>query len=241
MRCDPETGACLIEPLSETSTAPEASTEREIIYVGDPMCSWCWGISPALTELEDEARRRGLPMRVVAGGLRAGGGDPWDENFRSFLRHHWEEIGERTGQPFSMTLLDSEAFDYDTEPSCRAVVVARDLLDPSQAYSFFAAVQERFFAHGEDPKDVETYRALCARFDVDFNEFRKRFESPEAKARTSAEFREVRSWGVRSFPTVLLREGDDLRPVALGFATAQAMIDALDQPKGVKLAGSARG
>lgn len=237
MRCDPETGACIIDPLPEPE-APQASTspEREIVYVGDPMCSWCWGLSPALKELEAEGRRRGLPFRVVVGGLRAGGGETWDERFRTFLRHHWEEIGERTGQPFSMALLDRDAFDYDTEPACRAVVVARDLLDPTDVYPFFAAVQERFYARGDDPKPVEFYRELCERFGIDFEVFRSRFESQEARAQTGDEFRLVRSWGVRSFPTVLLREGTELRPIALGFATAERMIAALDQPSGVRLA-----
>lgn len=238
MRCDPVTGACIIEPLPETQEATSApSADREIIYVGDPMCSWCWGMSPALKALEAEGCRRGLPFRVVVGGLRAGGGERWDDRFRNFLREHWEEIVERTGQPFSMKLLELESFDYDTEPGCRAVVVARDLLEPSKVYDFFSAVQERIYAHGEDPKPVGFYRELCARFGIDFDVFRERFESDEARAKTGDEFRLVRSWGVRSFPTVLLRDGPDLRPIALGFATAEQMIAALDQPSGVKLAG----
>lgn len=237
MRCDPVTGACIIEPLPEArELTPAPTPEREIIYVGDPMCSWCWGMSPALKALEAEGRRRGLPFRVVVGGLRAGGGERWDDRFRNFLREHWEEIGERTGQPFSMKLLELESFDYDTEPGCRAVVVARDLLQPSEVYEFFAAVQEKFYAQGEDPKPVDFYRDLSARFGIDFETFRERFESDEARAKTGDEFRLVRSWGVRSFPTVLLREGADLRPLALGAASAEQMIAALDEPVGVKLA-----
>ncbi len=26
-------------------------TDLEFIYVGDPMCSWCWGFSPALEQM----------------------------------------------------------------------------------------------------------------------------------------------------------------------------------------------
>jgi len=46
---------------------------------------------------------------------------------KSFLRHHWQEINTRSGQPFSYDLLELESYDYDTEPACRAMVAYRSL------------------------------------------------------------------------------------------------------------------
>ena len=39
------------------------TVDKEIIYVGDPMCSWCWGFSPVLKRIEAEY---GLPVRLEA-------------------------------------------------------------------------------------------------------------------------------------------------------------------------------
>ncbi|MFQ5523922.1 MAG: DsbA family protein, partial [Acidimicrobiia bacterium] len=39
----------------------------KLIYVGDPMCSWCWGFAPEIEDLADE-----YPVEVVVGGLRPG-------------------------------------------------------------------------------------------------------------------------------------------------------------------------
>lgn len=125
--CDPATGLCTPAPLSEVVEAPSFRDDVEIIYVGDPMCSWCWGISPALNQLKSTAEANGIPYRIVLGGLRPGGGDAWNEDFRNFLKHHWEEVNQRSGQPFGESLFDLEQFDYDTEPACRAVVAARQL------------------------------------------------------------------------------------------------------------------
>ena len=70
--CDPETGLCTPASISANVTEIEYRDDEEIIYVGDPMCSWCWGISPALNRLQVAARRDGIPYRIIMGGLRPG-------------------------------------------------------------------------------------------------------------------------------------------------------------------------
>jgi putative protein-disulfide isomerase len=167
------------------------------------MCSWCWGISPALHELEQRAKQRGIAFRIVVGGLRPGGGDEWNEQFTSFLQHHWEEIHQRTGQPFNYALLQRDSFNYDTEPSCRAVVAARTL-DPNAEHLFFELVQHHFYVQNQDPNQVDFYAPICTKLDLDFDAFKALFESEEIKKRTQSEFAINRQWGVRGYPTVLL-------------------------------------
>ena len=43
-------------------------SEKEIIYVGDPMCSWCWGFSPVLNRIRADYDAV-APMRVVVGAV----------------------------------------------------------------------------------------------------------------------------------------------------------------------------
>lgn len=229
--CDLETGVC--SPAGapgEPLTPSPARARDEIIYVGDPMCSWCWGISPALEKLQAFAQEQDVKFTVAAGGLRPGGGDAWTPSFKDFLRHHWEEIGARTGQPFSFSLLERDQFNYDTEPACRAVVVARELLpadQEAQHLAFFAAVQKRFFADGQDPSDVGFYEEICSDFGLDFTAFKQRFASTEARIATREDFALSRGLGVRAFPTVLFRKDGTVRTIAAGFASAEAMIDAV--------------
>jgi len=217
--CDVETGICEADsPAAAQSHHASPDTDCALIYLGDPMCSWCWGIAPALRQLQEFCAQRQLPFRVVVGGLRAGGGDPWTAQFRQFLAHHWQEIGKLTGQPFSYRLLDREAFDYDTEPACRAVVTARILLD-GDVLGFFSAVQRKFYVENEDPKQIDFYRSICVDSGLDFGEFAKRFESDDVRALTRGDFHLSRNWGVRGFPTILLRRHEERVPVATGYST----------------------
>ena len=44
-----------------------------LIYVMDPMCSWCWGFAPVAAALIAQAHEAGVPTHLVVGGLRTGG------------------------------------------------------------------------------------------------------------------------------------------------------------------------
>ena len=227
--CDPETGICTPSSLQELSTigTDPSGDKTEIIYVGDPMCSWCWGISPALVELRDYYRKEQVAFRVLVGGLRPGGGDPWDDQMKEFLRHHWEEVNQRSGQPFGYTLFDKEQFNYDTEPSCRAVVAARPMVK-EQELEFFEAVQRKFYVDSQDPSKSSFYASICDDFDINYGDFINRFESDEVKKETSEEFNLNRSWGVRGYPTVILLHKDQLYQLANGYSTFEEIKSRID-------------
>lgn len=202
-------------------TAGQAQ-DIKLIYVGDPMCSWCYGIAEELTQTVDHYGDA-LEVELVMGGLRAGGGEEWNQNFRDFLRHHWEDVSARSGQPFSYDLLDSDSFDYDTEPACRSVVVAMQMA-PQKGLSFFKAVQRGFYLGNRDPKDVNFYQPICKDLELDFDTFSKLFDSTEMKRKTNEHFERSAQLGARSFPTIILLRNGKYELVASGYATADKMI-----------------
>lgn len=226
--CDPVTGICTPSTLAELqAVGTQIHEHAEIIYIGDPMCSWCWGISPALIQLRNHFRKQQLAFRVVVGGLRPGGGEPWNDEMKSFLRHHWEQVHTQSGQPFSYDLLDRDEFNYDTEPACRAVIAARTLLNEKEM-EFFEAIQKKFYAESEDPTESTFYESICTSFDIDFSDFKNKFESEESKKETMQEFQLNRSWGVTGYPAVILLAKDKLYMVAQGFAGFDQMKNTID-------------
>lgn len=229
--CDPATGLCTIAPVDVEASPMVFRDDVEIIYVGDPMCSWCWGISPALHRLEQRAARDGIGFRLIMGGLRPGGGDPWNQEFKDFLRHHWDEVSARSGQPFSVELFEREHFNYDTEPACRAVVAARQL-NPALEHQFYSLVQHHFYVKNNDPAMPEFYRPICEEVALDFDAFITLFESEATQQMTQQEFALNRSWGVRGYPTVLLRRGQSLVPLASGYATFERMWEGVEREIG---------
>lgn len=218
--CDPETGECTPSELGEFKAKPELNTDNEIIYVGDPMCSWCWGISNHLKTLKSEYSQ--FKFSIVVGGLRPGGGEAWDDEMKKFLKHHWEEVTKRSGQPFGYSLFDKESFNYDTEPPCRAVVASRKWMGENEL-QFFESVSRKFYVDNEDPSEPEFYRSICQEFDIPFELFKQIFESDETKYNTHQEFQLNRQWGVKGYPTVLFKSGNQLFQINHGYTEFEQM------------------
>ncbi len=227
--CDPKTGLCSIPEVANSSPVEvEWKTDEEIIYVGDPMCSWCWGISPQLNALQRYGVQEGIPFTLVMGGLRPGGGEEWNAEFKSFLKHHWEEVNKRSGQPFGYDLFEQEYFQYDTEPACRATVTVRTMA-PEKTLSFYELVQSSFYVDSNDPKLVEFYEPICKKLDLDFTEFAEKFASQEMKDATTQDFGQSRQWGVTGFPSVIYRKKDKLYIIAQGFSSYEIMKEAIEE------------
>ncbi len=226
--CDPETGVCESTDQKETTTNNESNpTQNTIIYVGDPMCSWCYGIAPELQKLKTYYSDK-YAFNIVVGGLRPGGGDPWNDQMKDMLAHHWKAVEERSGQPFGYSLLDKSGFNYDTEPSCRAVVAARKLA-PSKELLFFESIQQKFYQYGEDPNQVNFYQSICEKFDINFKEFERLFEDENTKQLTQQEFQANRQWGVKGYPTVLFYANDQLYLIANGYTQFPELRDRIEQ------------
>jgi len=205
---------------SYISTMNYSFEDPALIYVGDPLCSWCWGMANELDKLK---KAYSWPFHVVVGGLRPGTVDPLDDSERSFIRHHWEEVNKRTGQPFKFDLIDQKvSFIYDTEIPCRAVVAVRNM-DQSKTLPFFKSVQESFYAHNNDTNHLEFYEPLVEQQNLDFDQFRKLFASEEMRKETNDDFMWCRNVGANSFPTVILHQQNQLSALAIGYATFDDM------------------
>ncbi len=188
--------------------------DKRILYIADPMCSWCWGFSPVIGAIAEAAAGRAW-IKVVVGGLRPGTTEPMVERAKAAVRHHWEQVLAETGQPFDFGFFDRDAFVYDTEPACRAVVVVRGL-DPALALPYFEHVQRSFYATGRDVTSGDVLADLATGF-VDPGAFRERFAAPEWVAAMRSDFALAQSLGIAGFPAVVLADDAGYRLLTMGY------------------------
>ncbi len=202
------------------------SHDLELVYVGDPMCSWCWGFAPVLESL---AERFAIPLRVRVGGLRAGpSAEVVDDRMADFLAHHWRQVEEASGQPFDHRILARRDWRYDTELPCIAVIAVRELA-PSMALAFNGRLHRAFYAEGINITDPGVYRALAEGFVPDVEVFLERLADPETKTRAWQDFAWAHRSGITGFPTLLLRDGEDWAIVCRGYASLETLEGPLRQ------------
>ncbi len=208
--------------------------DREIIYVGDPMCSWCWGIAPQLDELQRRLPEAGF--RVITGGLRPGpNAEQMSDELAGHLEHEWTLIGQTTRQPFDHSTIDRRDFLYDTEPACRAVALMR-LFDEPRAWPLFKRIQKAFYAEAVITTDLETLLPLVEEVGGDVEAMRAAFDAEEYRDAAWADFTVAREWGITSFPTVIARIGEQGHLLTIGYSNADVMIERLPAAFGAQTA-----
>ncbi|MFT6319154.1 MAG: putative protein-disulfide isomerase [Granulosicoccus sp.] len=199
-----------------------AQSKAQLIYFGDPMCSWCYGFSPEMSEALDSLAED-VDFQIVTGGLRPYNTETMAD-LGDFLQQHWEDVNKRSGQPFSYEILKDKTFVYDTEPACRAVVLMR-ALKPESEFEFFKEIQTQFYQKNKNTNLTETYAELATAFGLNKTEFAKKFESDEFKEKVKEDFTYAQNIGVQSYPTLVLKNGDDLYLIAQGYVEAETIIE----------------
>lgn len=203
------------------NTGLMAQNTAKIIYVGDPMCSWCYGIAPEYTKLLERFDGE-LEFELVMGGLRPYNTQTMPE-LKDFLKEHWHEVNERSGQEFSYGILDDANITYDTEPPSRATVVVRHL-DPSKEIEFFKKSQTLFYKENKNMHLTESYFDLLDELGIDKEAFANLFNSDEMKLKIKEDFMRANALNANSFPTVILEHNGQYYPVAKGYSTSEKMI-----------------
>ncbi|MEY3783250.1 MAG: hypothetical protein RIS97_1429 [Pseudomonadota bacterium] len=210
-------------------------TDNSLVYVGDPMCSWCYGFGVPLHQLLEQLP--GVPLAVVLGGLRAFNQEVMPETLKSTLHHHWREVTKRSGKPFGTGQFDREGFIYDTEPACRAVVTIRAHA-AEHTLAMYHAIQHAFYAIGRDITQTSVLADVWQELvdskilgNVEFSSsgFIEAFESDSIKTQTRNDFAMVQQWGIRGFPALIAVVNGEAQLVSNGYMEADEMLQRVQQ------------
>jgi putative protein-disulfide isomerase len=204
----------------------------ELLYIHDPLCGWCYGMSPVINRVQQEFAGR-LDVSVLCGGMAVGErATPINEAW-GYIKNALSDVEKATGVAFGMAfkaLAEEGTYVYDSEPPCRAIVTFRQITqDPARTVGFAHAVQAALFRDGQDLNDPSTYNGLLAPFDVDVVEFQRRFAAPETARATQQEFAAVARIGVQGFPTSVVRIGEQGYVLARGYQPYEQVRQDLEQ------------
>ncbi len=208
----------------------------QLLYIADPMCSWCYGFGPELDALL--AQMPDAKMDIIVGGLRAYNTEVMDEEKKATILGHWQHVAEASGLPFSDTGMSQDGFIYDTEPACRAVVATRILADelaPRARLAVFRAIQHAFYAEGRDVTRAEVLSEVCvsalnqASGGYDVESFQETLTAYPTAAETREDFEQTQRWGIRGFPALLLVHEGALHMIASGYTKTADLVESLRQ------------
>ncbi|QJR13749.1 DsbA family protein [Usitatibacter palustris] len=209
----------------------------QLVYVADPLCSWCYGFGPELTRLLERLPQ--AKVDLVMGGLRPYNTERMSQPFREMLASHWKHVGATSHLPFNEALIASDTFIYDTEPACRAVVVARGLF-AANAFTYMKAVQTAFYRDARDVTQPEVLADIAAESGYGRDAFLELLQSDKAREATRGDFAVTQSMGIGGFPTLAVSYSKKLFLVASGFTKTDVLEERLIQIETLQAAPQAK-
>jgi putative protein-disulfide isomerase len=197
-----------------------------LIYIADPMCSWCYGFGRTMDELLVEPGPAApLRLALMMGGLRPYTTELLAPERANEILGHWHHVHEASGQPFAEapnTAMHQPDFVYDTEPASRATVTVRTLW-PSMVWHYFKSVQHAFYAEARNVTRPEVLAELAEGLGLPKTDFAKAFASNEMRETTKRDFAQAQAWGIRGFPALVGEHGEELHLVAQGYCAIDAL------------------
>jgi putative protein-disulfide isomerase len=198
----------------------------KLIYVADPMCSWCYGFGRSLDALLADPREAApLSLAIVMGGLRPYAEEPLTGPMRDEILTHWHHVHEASGQPFAeapRTAMHAPGFVYDTEPASRATLTVRSHW-PRLTWRYLKAVQQAFYAQARDITQPAVLADVAEGLGIERAAFAAAFASEALREATRGDFAQSQAWGIRGFPALIAEHGDELHLVCHGFVDEKGL------------------
>jgi len=198
------------------------SAAGKLVYVHDPMCSWCWGFNETYEQLV-KALPESIEVVRLLGGLAPDASEPMPMDMQHYLQRTWKEIeanipGTRFNHDF-WTLCKPRR---STWPACRAVISAR-----RQGLEFDLAmthaIQRGYYLHAKNPADDETLVEFATELGLDTVTFEQQLNSESTRQQLDQEIMLSRQLGVQGFPSLVLLAGNSARPIQINFTDFEVM------------------
>ena len=149
---------------------------RTLVYIHDPMCSWCWGFSRRYQQLT-EVLPESIKVTRLLGGLAPDSSEPMPKEMQQYLQKTWKTIevtipGTRFNHDF-WTLCQPRR---STWPACRAVIAARQQ-GPEYDLAMTIAIQQGYYLKAMNPSDDSTLIGFAEELGLDTESFSSRLNA----------------------------------------------------------------
>ena len=193
-----------------------------LIYVHDPLCSWCWAFCPTLAEL-----LRPIPASLndkrLLGGLAPDSDAPMPDDLRHYLIQTWQRIQEQVpGTEFNFDFWKRCRPRRSTYPACRAVIAARQQ-DPSSEAPMIGKIQRAYYTEARNPSESAVLVELSTEIGLDAHRFLNDLRSDKTEHTLREEIARAGRLGANTFPTLVLEVGNSRWPIPVNYHNADAM------------------
>lgn len=198
---------------------------KQVIFVTDPLCSWCWGMLPEMEKVKESLSGK-IEFGLMMAGLQIGS-RKLSEREKHQLKSIWTRVTQTTGQPISGKFPEDESFIYHSEIPCRAVKMFQ-LRKKDKLWAFFSRLQQSFYLEACNITNPSELSRIAEEFEIKATDFANDLHHPDIIAATRDDFETAKQTGAHALPTVLMDTGDGLKLISGGYTTADFLEEAIE-------------
>ncbi len=191
---------------------------RKIIYISDPQCGWCYGNAKNITDIYHRFKSV-FDFELLNGGMWVDEHSPrGGQQISNYIKERAHQITAITGRSihssFFELIADTKQILSSLEPSAAIVLVKE--LKPESTFVFAKQLQDAMFKEGKPLDVLRTYLPLLKHLDIDHEKFENHWMTNQNLENTFKEFA-LSKFMTKSYPTLLLQEGDNVTTIASGY------------------------
>lgn len=195
-----------------------------LIYVHDPMCSWCWGFAETWQKISQQLQQQ-MPILRLLGGLAPDSDEPMPEAMQAMLQQTWQHIEQVIpGKKFNFDFWSNCKPRRSTYPACRAVIAAREQGDQFDIL-MTSRIQQAYYRQAQNPSDEARLIELAVDIGLDAERFAVQIKAEATQKKLLDEIATAGAMGINGFPSVLLEKDNQLRRISTNYTDADAMLE----------------
>jgi putative protein-disulfide isomerase len=205
-----------------------ASPITRLIYIHDPMCSWCYAFSRSWAALQAEMPGD-ITIIYLAGGLAPDTTEPMPLSMRHTIQHIWQRIEQTVpGVSFNYDFWSRNTPIRSTYPACRAVLAARKQHTESEP-DMVQAIHRAYYQKALNPSLPETLQGCAQEIGLDVAVFGRDLISPEIEDGLQHEIRQSRQLDAYSYPSLRLVHNNAIFPIPIDYLNHRTMRDKINR------------
>ena len=192
------------------------NSTKQLYYIHDPMCSWCWGFSKTWGKVKKELNSD-IEIIYVLGGLAPDNNEIMDERMREYVQMNWKKIEKRIpGTRFNYNFWQECQPRRSTYPACRAVLATNNQ-DKNLEPNMINKIQQGYYLQAKNPSEDDVLVSFANELGLDIKRFGIDLNSEETNKRLMQNIELAGSLNIYGFPSLILHANNISKHIVIDY------------------------
>lgn len=200
---------------------------RQLYYIHDPMCSWCWGFTRTWSRVKENLNSD-IEIIYVLGGLAPDNNEIMDERMREYIQLNWKKIEKRIpGTKFNYNFWQECQPRRSTYPACRAILATNNQ-DKNLELDMIEKIQQGYYLQAKNPSEDSVLIDFAGELGLDIKRFKVDLNSKETNKKLMHNIELAGSLSIYGFPSLIIHANNTSKHIVIDYNDHTAILNQIN-------------